>query len=50
MAATTMAIPNRWDPRTKQQPIGLIACRLRAAVLFDPASGAPVSSNHDRRS
>ena len=38
-AATTVDIPGRWDPRTKQQPTGLIACRLRAAVLFDPTSG-----------
>ena len=36
--ATTLDIPGRWDPRTKQQPTGLIACRLRAAVLFDPSS------------
>ena len=24
-AATTLDIPSRWDPRTKQQPTGLIA-------------------------
>ena len=35
-AAVPVDIPDSWDPRTKQQPTGLIACRLRAAVLFDP--------------
>ena len=37
-AAVPVDIPDSWDPRTKQQPTGLIACRLRAAVLFDPSS------------
>ena len=37
-AAVPIDIPDSWDPRTKQQPAGLIACRLRAAVLFDPSS------------
>ena len=36
--ASTVDIPTGWEPRTKQQPTGLIACRLRAAVLFDPSS------------
>ncbi len=38
VAAVPVDIPDSWDPRTKQQPTGLIACRLRAAVLFDPSS------------
>ena len=37
-AAVPVDIPDSWDPRTKQQPTGLIACRLWAAVLFDPSS------------
>mgnify|MGYP007104212400 CR=1 FL=1 len=37
-AEVPVDIPDSWDPRTKQQPTGLIACRLRAAVLFDPSS------------
>ena len=37
-ASAPVDIPTGWDPRTKQQPTGLIACRLRAAVLFDPSS------------
>ena len=37
-AAVPVDIPDSWDPRTKQQPTGMIACRLRAAVLFDPSS------------
>ena len=37
-AAVPVDIPDSWNPRTKQQPTGLIACRLRAAVLFDPSS------------
>ena len=38
VAAVPVDIPDSWDPRTKQQPTGLIACRLRAAVQFDPSS------------
>ena len=34
VAAVPVDIPDSWDPRTKQQPTGLIACRLRAAVLI----------------
>ena len=37
-AAVPVDIPDSGDPRTKLLPTGLIACRLRAAVLFDPSS------------
>ena len=42
-AATTVDIPEDWDPRAKQQPTGLIAygaARRRPAGLWLPASAS----------
>jgi hypothetical protein len=33
-AATTVDIPEDWDPNTKKEPTGLFFCRLRAAVFL----------------
>ena len=41
--ASTVDIPNRWDPQAKQQPTGLIAygaARRRPAGLWLPASAS----------
>ncbi len=37
--ATTLDIPGRWDPRTKQSPTGALVAVLRTAVLFDSRTG-----------
>ena len=38
-AATTVDIPNRWDPRANQSPTGALVAVLRTAALFDSRTG-----------
>ena len=37
--ATTLDIPNRWDPRANQSPTGALVAVLRTAALFDSRTG-----------
>ncbi len=49
-AATSLVLVSCWPRPQRRLPVSAAGSGRCRCTLFDPASGAPVSSNHDRRS